>query len=115
MAISEFETKRCEKYVSEYIAKHRPPPHLRNEVDLCFRIEDQSVIIYELRSAWNKPDKKVEIMVAKTTYVKKVKLWKVFWYKSDMKWHGYTPAPEVNTLEEFLSVLEADENCCFYG
>jgi len=115
MAISEFETKRCEKYVSEYVAKHRPPAHVRNDVDLCYRIEDQNVIIYELRSLWNKPDKKIESMVAKTTYVKKSKTWKVFWHKSDMKWHSYTPVPEVKTLEEFLSLLEADENCCFYG
>ena len=115
MAISEFETKRCEKYVSEYVAKHRPPPHVRNEVDLCYRIEDQSIIIYELRSVWNKPDNKVEVMVAKTTYVKKTKKWKVFWHKSDMKWHGYDPMPEVNSLEELLTLLEEDKHCCFYG
>lgn len=115
MAISEFETKRCEKYVSEYVEKHRPPAHLRNEVDLCYRIENQSVIIYELRSLWNHADKKIESMVAKTTYIKTSKTWKVFWYKSDMKWHVYTPVPEVNNLEEFLSLLEEDANCCFYG
>ena len=115
MAISEFETKRCEKYVSEYVAKHRPPLHVRNEVDLCYRIEDQSIIIYELRSVWNKLDNKVEVMVAKTTYVKKTKTWKVFWHKSDMKWHGYDPMPEVNSLEEFLALLEEDKHCCFYG
>jgi len=115
MAISEFETKRYDKYVSEYIAKHRPPAHIRNEVDLCYRIEDQSIIIYELRSAWNMPDKKIEVMVAKTTYVKKNKIWKVYWHKSDMKWHSFNPNPEVKTLEEFLSLLEEDANCCFYG
>ncbi len=115
MAISEFEIKRCDKYVSEYIAKHRPPAHIRNEVDLCYRIEDQSIIIYELRSIWNKPDKKIEAMVAKTTYVKKSKIWKVYWHRADMKWHSYDPTPEVNTLEEFLSLLEEDKNCCFYG
>jgi len=54
-------------------------------------------------------------MVAKTTYVKKSKSWKVFWHKSDMKWHGYEPTPEVKTLEDFLSLLEEDKHCCFYG
>lgn len=115
MAISEFEIKRCEKYVSEYIAKNRPPAHVRNEVDLCYRIEDQSILIYELRSLWNKPEQKIESMVAKTTYVKKDKLWKVFWQKSDMKWHSYEPVPTVKTLEEFLSTIEKDEYACFYG
>jgi len=115
MAISEFETKRCEKYTSEYIARNRPPAHVRNEVDLCYRIEDQSVIIFELRSVWNNPDKKIESMVAKTTYVKKTRKWKVYWQRSDMKWHAYSPTPEVKTLEEFLYLLEKDENACFYG
>lgn len=54
-------------------------------------------------------------MVAKTTYVKKSKTWKVYWQRSDMEWHRYEPTPEVKTLEDFLSLLEKDENCCFYG
>ena len=115
MAISEFETKRCEKYVGEYIAKHRPPVHIRNEVDLSFRIEDQSIVIFEIRSLFNKVDEKIESMVAKTTYIKKTKTWKIFWHKSDMKWHAYQPQPEVKTLEEFITILEEDEHACFYG
>lgn len=115
MAISEFEIKRCEKHVGEYIAKHRPPVHIRNEVDLCFRIEDQSIVIFEIRSLFNKVDEKIESMVAKTTYIKKTKTWKIFWHKSDMKWHAYQPQPEVKTLEEFITILEKDEHCCFYG
>ena len=115
MAISEFEIKRCEKYVSEYIAKNRPPAYVRNEVDLCYRIEGQSILIYELRSLWNNPEQKIESMVAKTTYVKKDKLWKVFWHKSDMKWHSYEPVPIVKTLEDFLSTIDTDKYGCFYG
>ena len=43
MALSEFEIKKCEKVVKEYVEKHRPPVHLRNEVDLSFRVQGQSV------------------------------------------------------------------------
>ena len=74
MAISEFEIKRCEKHVGEYIAKHRPPVHIRNEVDLSYRIDDQSIVIFEIRSLFNKVDEKIESMVAKTTYIKKTRL-----------------------------------------
>ena len=38
MAFSEFEIKRIQKVVGQYIEKHRPPEHLRDEVDLSFRI-----------------------------------------------------------------------------
>lgn len=115
MAISEFEIKRCEKLVGGYVEKHRPPPHIRHEVDLSYRIKDQSIEIFELRALWNNQDQKIESMVAKTTYVKKSGLWKVYWQRADLKWHSYSPVPEVNSLEEFLALVEKDEHCCFYG
>lgn len=49
MTISEFEIKRYEKIVGQFIEKRRPPAHVRNQVDLAFRIEGQSVIIFEIR------------------------------------------------------------------
>jgi len=115
MAISEFEIKRCEKLVGAYIEKYRPPPHVRHEADLSYRIKDQSVEIFEIRSGFINADEKVDIMVAKTTYVKKSDLWKVYWHKADMKWHSYSPVPEVDSFEEFLALVENDEHCCFYG
>ncbi len=32
-----------------------------------------------------------------------------------MKWHGYAPCPEVRSVEEFLSLVDQDENHCFWG
>jgi Protein of unknown function (DUF3024) len=115
MAISEFETRRCEKLMGAYIERHRPPAHLRNQLDLACRISDQSIEIFEIRPLWDKPEQKIEEMVAKTTFVKKSGLWKVYWQRADMKWHSYKPKPEVHSLEEFLALVEKDEHGCFYG
>ena len=115
MAISEFEIKRFEKLVGQYIEKHRPAPHLRDQVDLKFRIEKQSIIIFEIREIWNQRDKKVEEFIAKATYIKKTNSWKIYWQRSDLKWHKYDPVPETKTIEEFLAVLEADKFGCFWG
>jgi hypothetical protein len=115
MALSKFEEKRCEKIVRQYVEKHRPPAHIRNEVDLSFRVKAQSVEIFEIRPLWNDPDKKIEEAVAKATYVKTRKIWKVFWQRADLKWHRYDPEPEVKTLEKFLEVVEKDEYACFFG
>lgn len=82
---------------------------------MSYRIKDQSIEIFELRALWNNQDQKIESMVAKTTYVKKSGLWKVYWQRADLKWHSYSPVPEVNSLEEFLALVEKDEHCCFYG
>ena len=115
MAISEFEIKRCEKEIEKFLAIHRPPAHIRNEVDIGYRIKDQSVEIFEIRPHWKEPSEKMETPVAKTTYVKRQGVWKVFWHMSDMKWHGYKPTPEVSSIEEFLALVGEDKHCCFFG
>ena len=115
MSISEFEIKRIEKIVGEYIETRRPPAEVRDQVDLSFRIEKQSVIIFEIREVWNDRERKIESPIAKATYVKSKKIWKIYWQRSDLKWHGYEPTPEAKRIEEFISVVENDEYCCFWG
>jgi hypothetical protein len=115
MTLSEFEIKRCEKLVGQYVENRRPPAHIRNELDLDFRIKEQSVEIFEIRPAWREPSIKIESPVAKATYVKTQQIWKVYWQRADLKWHRYDPDPEVKTIEQFLEVVERDEYGCFYG
>lgn len=115
MAISEFEIKRCESELKKFLKKLRPPPHVRHEIDLAYRVENQSVVIFEIRPSREGPNEKMETPVAKTTYVKAQKLWKVFWERSDLKWHTYEPAPTVKYFEDFLSIVGEDSNACFFG
>jgi hypothetical protein len=115
MALSEFETKRVEKLASAYIDRARPPAHIRDQLDIGFRIADQSLELFEIRPLWNDPSTKIEESQAKTTYVKKSGVWKIYWMRSDLKWHGYEPVPEVGTIEEFFEIVEEDAYCCFRG
>ncbi|WP_442895165.1 DUF3024 domain-containing protein [Bradyrhizobium sp. AZCC 2230] len=115
MTLSEFGIKRCEKLVAEFVEQRRPPPHLRAKLDLAFRIEGQSVEIYSIRPHWREKSRTVEQSIAKATYNKSKKNWKVFWQRADMKWHGYQPHPEAASIEEFLEVVREDSHCCFFG
>jgi len=115
MAFSEFELKRYQKAMGAFIEKHRPPVQVRNEVDLDYRIKGQSVEIFEIRPFWSNSNEKVEESIAKTTYVRKQNAWKVYWQRRDLKWHMYEPDPEVDSLEEFLEIVERDEYACFFG
>jgi hypothetical protein len=115
MSLSEFELKRTKKIVAAFIEKHRPEPHIRPNLDLSFRMEGQSVEIFEIRPHWNNPKEKHEIPIAKATYVKTRQSWRVFWQRSDMKWHRYDPAPEVRLIEDFLVLVDQDEGGCFFG
>jgi hypothetical protein len=115
MAISEFETKKHEKALKVFIEKHRPPVHIRKEVDLGFKLENQSIEIFEIRPKWDNPKEKTETPVAKTTYIKASKIWKLYWQRADLKWHSYQPYPQGKNLEEILDVIGEDKNACFWG
>ena len=116
MAISEFETKRLEKIVGAFIEKHRPAPHIRPELDLGFRISGQSVEIFEVRPLWRgKPGEIMEHPVAKATYVKSRELWRIYWMRADLKWHGYPTVPQVGSVEKFLALVAEDKHACFFG
>ena len=115
MAFSEFEAKRVERLVQSFVEKRRPPPHIRPELDLGYRVSGQSVEIFEIRPLWMDPDKKIEEAVAKTTYVKSRGVWKVYWQRRDLKWHRYDPNSVVKSLGEFLAVVDRDEYGCFFG
>jgi hypothetical protein len=116
VALTELETARIRKKVGAFVEGRRPPGHLRQEVDLSFRVSGQSVEIFEVRQALGGgPGERVEIPVAKATYVRTVRRWRVFWLRQDMKWHSYQPTPDVATIDEFVALVSEDRNSCFFG
>lgn len=115
MAFSAEELAIHESTLDAFIAKRRPPAEIRDQVDLSYRIEGQSVVIFEIRPRMMQPSEKVEIPIAKTTFVRTQNHWRVFWQRADLKWHGYDPDPTVHKLQDFLRVVEADEYGCFWG
>lgn len=115
MALSEFECKKIAADLSRFIESKRPPPEIRDRLDIGFRIENQSVFIFEIRPRWDKPEEKIESPVAKATYSKAQQVWKVYWMRADLRWHRYYPDPEVGELSEFLELVDKDKNACFWG
>lgn len=115
MALTELELRRCEKELEKFFARRRPPPQIRDELDIGYRIKGQSVEIFEVRPGWQDPTTKMEHPIAKATYVRTRKYWRVFWMRRDLQWHGYEPHAEVTTLAAFLKVIDRDEYGCFFG
>ncbi|MDA0745376.1 MAG: DUF3024 domain-containing protein [bacterium] len=115
MALSDFEILKIEKAVAGFMERRRPPLHIRSELDFGYRIDGQSLELFEIRPQWDSPSEKVEQAIAKTTYVKRTRTWKVYWQRADLKWHCYDPVPEVESIKDFLDLVEADEFACFFG
>jgi hypothetical protein len=110
--------------LDNYLERRRPPENIRDQLDIAFKIEGQSVYILEVRPYYDLslPEPcidvsrgKMEIPVAKTTFVKVQNHWKIFWLRSDNKWYSYDPKPIVKSIDEFLKVVEKDEFHCFWG
>jgi len=116
MALSEIELARVDRALRAFMAKRRPPPHIRPELDFGTRIAGHSVEIFEIRPAWRgRRGEKMEHPVAKTTFVRRRGVWRVFWLRSDLKWHGYEPMPEVGSIDAFCELVSDDAYGCFFG
>jgi hypothetical protein len=97
------------------LQKRRPPEELRDKVDLDYRIDNQSVLIFDIRCRWDKKDVFFESPIAKTTWVKTKNHWKVFWLRADLKWHVYKPVSTVKTIYYFIELVDQDKHGCFWG
>jgi hypothetical protein len=115
MSISLLQTLDVIEVMENFIQRERPPEELRDKVDLSFKIEGQSVIVYEIRAHFLKPGQFIESNIAKATFVKAKMCWKIFWQRANLKWESYKPAPEVSTLKDFVEIIKADTHSCFWG
>ena len=115
MALSEHERRRFEKPLQAFIEARRPPPHIRPELDLGYRFVNQSVEVFEIRPAYQRPGEIMENAVARATYVKSTNAWKIYWRRADLKWHRYDPLATVPTIEDFIAEVDRDPYGCFFG
>jgi hypothetical protein len=115
MAFSKKELDKYHTIMEAYIKRRRPPAEIRDELDISYRIKGQSVEIFEIRPSYMDPANKTESAIAKTTFVRTQNVWKIYWQRQDLKWHGYPMDPQVKTLYEFLKIVDEDEMCCFWG
>ncbi len=115
MKLSEELIEEVKQAAAKYMYYNRPPIEIRDQVDMGYRIEGQSVYLFEIRPGWDKPDEKHESPIAKTTYVKAKKLWKIYWMRSNLKWYIYEPVPLVLSISDFFDTVNEDEYHCFFG
>lgn len=115
MAIDILKTVDIIEIMENYLEEVRPPEDIRNELDIGYKIEDQSVVLVEIRPIWNNPSEIREYGYAKATFNKSKNVWRIFWMPGNLKWLSYKGAPEVRTLKEFLKIVDEDKMGCFKG
>lgn len=113
MAISPFQTLDVIELMEQFLERNRPSKHIRKDLDVGYRIDNQSVIVFEVRPMYLNPSMLQELEWAKATYIKSRDRWKIYWMRSS-GWYPYTP-PEMKTLKAFVKAVEEDPYGCFKG
>ena len=115
MALDVLNTVDIIETMENFISRTRPPKEIRDKLDVNYRIDNQSIILFEIRPFWRDKTKLITEDFAKTTYDKKNDVWKIYWLRASLKWNVYEPAPRVKKLNEFLTIVEVDKYHCFKG
>ncbi|QIL82959.1 DUF3024 domain-containing protein [Diaphorobacter sp. HDW4A] len=113
MALTELEVRRTAKVMCEFLNRKRPPMHVRDQLDLPWTLEGQSVYLLEVRRL--KDGRQHERSFAKATWVHTKIIRKIYWERADIKWHGYEPVAAVKSIQGFCDAVEADPYGCFWG
>lgn len=98
-----------------WLEANRPPEHIRPELDIGWRLEGQSLFIYEIRPDWKDASIIRNMDFAKATFVKLGNHWKVYWMRADLKWHPYPHLKIAKSLDRFLKEVDDDPHFCFKG
>ena len=101
--------------MENWMERIRPPVHIRPKLDISYKIVDQSIIVFEIRPAFQNPMELKELPYARTTYVKSENIWKVYWMRANLKWTLYEPRPMVKNLQAFVKLVDEDKYHCFKG
>lgn len=116
MAFTETEIAEHTIALEEHFWVHRRPPlRLREKIREGQRFTDQSIELFHVRPAFERPGEFIESQIAKVTYVRNKDRWHLFWPRADGKWHRYPSCPETKSLEAALRIIHEDAECCFFG
>jgi hypothetical protein len=115
MALSLENTVDIIEIMENWMERIRPPIHIRPKRDISYKIVDQSIILFEIRPAFQNPMELKELPYARTTYVKSENIWKVYWRRANLIWTLYEPRPVVKNLQAFVKLVDEDKYHCFKG
>ena len=101
--------------IKKEVEEMRPPAHIRDQVDMGYNFESNTLEIFEVRPHFQNKNKIITTPIVKTRFVKTKGKWLIYWMRASGKWESYEPNPEVETIDDFFKVLKQDTHGCFFG
>ncbi|GJM63610.1 DUF3024 domain-containing protein [Persicobacter diffluens] len=104
-----------EKSIASFVEAMRPAEDMRDEVDIGYTFEKNTLILLEIRPSYVKPGIIVKSPIAKAKFIKSRSIWKLYWCRADESWDPYQPNPELENLTDVFEIINEDEYGCFWG
>jgi hypothetical protein len=102
------------RQIAEEVERMRPPLEIRDELDIGFTFEKNTVLLFEIRPNFIKSDEIMQRPFAKIRFVKSKDIWKLYWMRGNLTWLEYIKS-NFTTIEKAFKVIKDDEDCCFFG
>jgi len=114
MALSAHQQAQAKRLLAPVCAPSADPA-VQAQLRIEYRIEGNAIVLFEARPRWQHPTEWMEEPVAKFRYVASIGRWRLFCMWRDLKWHGYAPLPEAETLAELVREVRSDRTGIFWG
>ncbi len=101
--------------IKKLVESMRPPVHIRNELDIGYSFQNNTLELFEIRPRWDKKDELIQSPFAKTKLIKSQGIWKIYWMRASGKWERYGPNSEVKDVSDFFEIVKEDKHTCFFG
>jgi hypothetical protein len=113
MPIPELLVALVEKKLGEF-CESKVPPAARVQVQLKFRLMDNTVELYEYRVAYDRTGKWIENPIAQFRYSPSTHKWTLYCRDRNCRWHQFRIKPD-KSFENLLTAVQRDSTGIFWG
>ena len=110
--------KQEKQKISEIVGNFcdtRIPPHARDQIKMFYRINGNSIVIFESRPYWQDKSIWTEMPIAKIRFLPDKNVWQLFWQKANGRWLKYPDFPPTKNLHDIISEIDSDPYHVFWG
>ena len=94
---------------------NKVPKAIRDKLALSYKIERNSIILYEIRPHYQYKNRKMECHIAKIKFLPIKREWQLYYQDRNSKWHkywNYAPKKRISTI---IKEIDRDPTCIFWG
>ena len=114
MPIPPIQKKLAQKQLDKF-CKTRIPEEIKDEIQLVYTIEKETVTLIEKRPLWNDRTRWSELLVAVMIFDKESMAWQLYWIRGNGKKEMYTQLEPQKDLQKCIDEIDKDPLCTFWG